>query len=118
MNKDIKTYDFIVVGGGPSGAFFAYEMLKNRPDAKILVLERGKPVEKRSCPETKLGKCVKCKPFCNITCGFSGAGAFSDGKLSLILVLKKLRKLLVILIVFTLTLELPKSLKVLAILSK
>ena len=29
------------------------------------------------------GKCVKCKPFCHITNGFSGAGAFSDGKLSL-----------------------------------
>lgn len=83
MNKDIKSYDFIVVGGGPAGAFFTYEMLKKRPGSKILVLERGKPVEKRSCPESTLGKCVKCKPFCNITCGFSGAGAFSDGKLSL-----------------------------------
>ena len=28
-------------------------------------------------------ECMKCKPFCNITSGFSGAGAFSDGKLSL-----------------------------------
>ena len=27
--------------------------------------------------------CVNCKPFCHITTGFSGAGAFSDGKLSL-----------------------------------
>lgn len=26
---------------------------------------------------------MHCKPFCNITSGFSGAGAFSDGKLSL-----------------------------------
>lgn len=31
----------------------------------------------------KTGNCIKCKPFCNITSGFSGAGAFSDGKLSL-----------------------------------
>lgn len=29
------------------------------------------------------GKCTKCKPFCSITSGFSGTGAFSDGKLSL-----------------------------------
>ena len=27
--------------------------------------------------------CVNCKPYCHITTGFSGAGAFSDGKLSL-----------------------------------
>ena len=26
---------------------------------------------------------MRCKPYCNITSGFSGAGAFSDGKLSL-----------------------------------
>ena len=76
-------FDVIVVGGGPSGAFFVYEMLQRNPEARILVIERGKAVEKRTCPEKKLGKCIKCKPFCNITSGFSGAGAFSDGKLSL-----------------------------------
>lgn len=48
-----------------------------------MLIEQGKRVEKRKCPENECGKCVKCKPFCNITCGFSGAGAFSDGKLSL-----------------------------------
>ena len=44
---------------------------------------RGKAVEKRNCPREKIGKCVHCKPYCHITNGFSGAGAFSDGKLSL-----------------------------------
>ena len=34
-------------------------------------------------PKAKTKKCVNCKPFCHITTGFSGAGAFSDGKLSL-----------------------------------
>ena len=47
------------------------------------MIEQGKRVEKRKCPIEELGKCTKCKPFCNITSGFSGAGAFSDGKLSL-----------------------------------
>lgn len=46
-------------------------------------MTKESPVEKRYCPVEKVGKCLKCKPFCNITSGFSGAGAFSDGKLSL-----------------------------------
>ena len=40
-------------------------------------------VEHRRCPKSKAQKCVNCKPYCHITTGFSGAGAFSDGKLSL-----------------------------------
>ena len=76
-------YDIIVVGMGPSSAFFAYEYTKLNPNKKILLVEQGKKVEDRNCLIEKLGKCVKCKPFCSITSGFSGAGAFSDGKLSL-----------------------------------
>ena len=71
-----RNYDVIVVGGGPAGAFFAYEMLQRYPDKQILLIERGKRVEKRFCPandEKGNGKCVKCKPHCNITNGFSGA---------------------------------------------
>ncbi len=79
MNK----YDVIVVGMGPSSAFFAYEMIKLDKSKKILLIDQGKEVENRNCPIEKTGKCIKCKPFCNITSGFSGAGAFSDGKLSL-----------------------------------
>ena len=58
-------------------------MLKNGSKKKIMIVEKGLPVEKRHCPKAKAGKCVNCKPDCNITTGFSGAGAFSDGKLSL-----------------------------------
>jgi uncharacterized FAD-dependent dehydrogenase len=58
-------------------------MLKNGSKKKIMIVEKGLPVEKRHCPKAKTGKCVNCKPDCNITTGFSGAGAFSDGKLSL-----------------------------------
>ena len=79
----MKKYDVIVVGMGPSSIFFAYEMAKLDKNKKILLIEQGKRVEKRYCPVEKKGKCTKCKPFCNITSGFSGAGAFSDGKLSL-----------------------------------
>lgn len=77
------TYDAIVIGAGPGAIFFAYEMTKLNKNKKVLLIEQGKRVEDRTCPIEKVGKCVKCKPFCNITSGFSGAGAFSDGKLSL-----------------------------------
>lgn len=76
-------YDVIIVGAGPAGIFTAYELKKQKPDAEILLIEEGKSVEKRQCPKSKLKKCISCKPYCNITSGVSGAGAFSDGKLSL-----------------------------------
>ena len=76
-------YDVIVIGMGPSSVFLAYELVKLHKAKNILLIEEGKKVEDRVCPIEKAGACVKCKPFCNITSGFSGAGAFSDGKLSL-----------------------------------
>ena len=76
-------YDVIVVGMGPSAIFLAYELIQKNEAKNILLIDEGKPVEKRNCPIEKVGECLKCKPFCNITSGFSGAGAFSDGKLSL-----------------------------------
>ena len=76
-------YDAILIGMGPSSVFLAYELVKLNKAKNILLIEEGKKVENRSCPIEKAGKCLKCKPFCNITSGFSGAGAFSDGKLSL-----------------------------------
>lgn len=76
-------YDAIVIGMGSGAIFFAYEMIQKDKGKKILLVEQGKRVENRKCPIETIGKCVKCKPFCDITSGFSGAGAFSDGKLSL-----------------------------------
>ncbi len=76
-------YDVIIVGAGPAGIFTAIEMLRLGSEKKILIVEKGLPLEKRKCPKSQTKVCVNCKPFCNITTGFSGAGAFSDGKLSL-----------------------------------
>ncbi|MGL5765671.1 MAG: NAD(P)/FAD-dependent oxidoreductase [Sarcina sp.] len=59
------------------------ELRKRNKDKKILLVETGRSIDKRSCPKVKTNKCVSCKPYCHITTGFSGAGAFSDGKLSL-----------------------------------
>ena len=77
MNADI-----VIVGAGPAGIFTALKLIEERPETHIVLLEKGLPVEKRHCPKDKTGHCVNCQP-CNITTGFSGAGAFSDGKLSL-----------------------------------
>ena len=77
------SYDLIVVGAGPAGIFTALELLRKGSKARMLLIEKGKPVEKRHCPKAEIGHCVNCKPTCAITTGFSGAGAFSDGKLSL-----------------------------------
>lgn len=78
-----EKYDVIAVGMGPSSIFMAYELIKLKKAKKVLLIEQGRKVENRYCPIEKTGNCIKCKPFCNITSGFSGAGAFSDGKLSL-----------------------------------
>ena len=75
--------DVVIVGAGPAGIFTAIEMLRNGSKKKIIIVEKGKSVENRHCPKVKTQKCMNCKPYCHITTGFSGAGAFSDGKLSL-----------------------------------
>jgi len=76
-----NNYDLIIVGMGPSSVFCAYELIKLNSKKKILLIEKGHKIENRICPISKTGKCMKCKPICNIIGGFSGAGAFSDGKL-------------------------------------
>lgn len=82
MNNVSRNYDVIIIGAGPSGIFCAYELIEKKPDLKILMIEKGRPIEKRNCPKRLTKVCVGCKP-CAITTGFAGAGAFSDGKLSL-----------------------------------
>ena len=78
----MKKYDVIIVGAGPSGIFCAYELKRQKPEISVLMLEKGRRIEERQCPKRKTKVCVGCKP-CSITTGFAGAGAFSDGKLSL-----------------------------------
>lgn len=75
-------YDVIIIGAGPSGIFCAYELIHTKPELRVLLIEKGRRIEDRTCPKRKTKVCVGCQP-CSITTGFAGAGAFSDGKLSL-----------------------------------
>ncbi|NTW71852.1 MAG: FAD-dependent oxidoreductase [Eubacteriaceae bacterium] len=75
-------YDVLIVGAGPAGIFCALELVKIKKNLKILMIEKGNSIEKRKCPKRRTNQCVGCTP-CNITTGFAGAGAYSDGKLSL-----------------------------------
>ncbi|TGE33997.1 FAD-dependent protein [Desulfosporosinus sp. Sb-LF] len=73
--------DVLIIGAGPAGIFTALELSKHNNDLKILIVDSGRTIEKRKCPARTTGVCAGCDP-CAITRGWSGAGAFSDGKLS------------------------------------
>ena len=58
------------------------ELARSHVDLSVLLIDKGRSLSKRICPARKTGVCASCDP-CAITSGFSGGGAFSDGKLSL-----------------------------------
>jgi uncharacterized FAD-dependent dehydrogenase len=87
-------YDLIIVGAGPCGIYAAVEATKLSPKAKVLLIDRGHDIYSRRCPimSKKARLCPMsegedgfsgCKPACSVTCGFGGAGAYSDGKFNI-----------------------------------
>ena len=82
MSEGIIVYDVAIIGAGPSGIFSALEIVKLKPDWKVVIIEKGTKIEKRSCSVRNGHKCPPCHN-CNLLCGWGGAGAFSDGKLTL-----------------------------------
>jgi len=80
--KMTNKYDVIIVGGGPAAIFAALE-LSQAADLDILLIEKGRDIDKRQCPARDTGNpCTPCS-LCDLVCGLGGAGAFSDGKLTL-----------------------------------
>ncbi len=76
-------YNVAIIGAGPAGIFAGLEITKLRPEWKVVLIEKGQKIENRKCPLREGSpKCVNCKR-CGLLCGWGGAGAFSDGKLTL-----------------------------------
>jgi uncharacterized FAD-dependent dehydrogenase len=77
-----ERYDVIIIGAGPAGIFAALELLK-QSGTRVLMIEKGSDIEARSCPMHNANMpCAQCE-ICGILCGWGGAGAYSDGKLTL-----------------------------------
>jgi uncharacterized FAD-dependent dehydrogenase len=76
-----KIYDVAIIGAGPAGIFASLELCNAGLD--VLLLDKGGEIDTRICPvQNSSGCCALCSP-CNLVSGFGGAGAFSDGKLTL-----------------------------------
>lgn len=74
-------FDVIIVGAGPAGIFSALELTKNT-NLSVLMLDKGPDINQRKCPANRGLGCINCDP-CSLLSGWGGAGAFSDGKLTL-----------------------------------
>ncbi|RLF23993.1 MAG: FAD-dependent oxidoreductase [Thermoprotei archaeon] len=81
MAEHESQYDVVIIGAGPAGLLSALELVQHS-DLRILIVEKGLDLPERECPAEKGLKCLRCS-ICSVLSGWGGAGAFSDGKLTL-----------------------------------
>lgn len=77
----VSTWDAVVVGAGAAGIFAARELA--RGGARVLLAEMGHGLSARRCPRREAGGACRRCVHCRLLSGWGGAGAYSDGKLSL-----------------------------------
>jgi uncharacterized FAD-dependent dehydrogenase len=77
----LPQYDVVCIGGGPANLALAEELTANLPEATVMVLDLGRELSSRNCPQVSHGLCPPCK-ICHAVHGIAGAGAYSDGKVS------------------------------------
>ena len=70
----------LVVGAGPAGLFAALTLAQ--AGARPVLMERGKPVDRRAEDVARMAREGVLDPESNVQFGEGGAGAFSDGKLT------------------------------------
>jgi len=63
--------DVVIIGAGPAGIFAARELALNDPSMEIVIIEQGNDIHARS----RTGR--------EMLVGWGGAGAYSDGKLTI-----------------------------------
>jgi hypothetical protein len=76
-NRDLAP-DVLIIGSGPAGLFCAGR-LREAGVRNVLVIEQGKAMPRRACPDSAV---CDCRP-CDVLEGEGGAGSFSDGKITL-----------------------------------
>ena len=80
-NKN-KKRTVVIVGLGPAGLFCALTLARLSADTKVVILERGEPVERRGKAIGALFHRRRLSETSNLCYGEGGAGTWSDGKLT------------------------------------
>lgn len=75
-----QNYDVIIIGAGPAGIFTALELAPT--GASVLVVEKGLDIRERTALNRDQTAPARDRRT-NLVSGWGGAGAFSDGKLTL-----------------------------------